>query len=143
MEEAPKASRRQARKDAMVVLYQHELTGAEPERLYPGLEQDNGYPVEEYTRQLVAGVLDGAARLDAMIDRASRNWPAHRLAPLERNILRIAVYEIGQREDIPVEVSIDEAVTLAKRYSSAEAGSLVNGILSHVSEEVSGDEPGR
>lgn len=126
----------------MVILYQHDLTGADLEQLYSGLEQDNGYPAAQYTRELVSGVLERIEELDGAVDRASRGWPAHRLAPLERNILRIAVFEIGHREDIPVEVSIDEAVTLAKRYSSREAGSLINGILSHVSEEVRGDDPG-
>lgn len=127
----------------MVVLYQHDLTGTDLDQLYRGLEQENAYPVADYTRQLVDGVLGSTAELDGSIDRASRGWPAHRLAPLERNILRIAVYELKLREDIPPEVSIDEAVTLAKRYSSREAGSLVNGILSHVSKEVDGDGPGR
>lgn len=126
----------------MVVLYQHDLTGSGPEQLYEGLEQDKGYPVAAFTCEVVDGVLAAAAELDADIDRASRDWPAHRMAPLERNILRIAVFEIRNRDDIPMEVSIDEAVSLARRYSSREAGSLINGILSHIAEEVSGDEPG-
>ncbi len=124
----------------MVVLYQHDLTGAPPERLFRDLEQDRGYPAAEFTREMVAGVLAAAAELDGAIDRASSGWPAHRLAALERSILRIAVYEMLRRDDIPMEVSIDEAVTLAKRYSSREAGSLVNGILSQVAGEVSGNE---
>jgi N utilization substance protein B len=138
MSEAGEVSRRQARRDAMVVLYQHDVTGREPEQLFEGLERERGYPTAEFTRLLVDGVLAQAAELDCAIDRASPDWPAHRLAALERNILRIAVYEMMHRQDIPAEVSIDEAVALAKRFCSREAGSLVNGILANVAGEDAG-----
>lgn len=118
----------------MVVLYQHELTGSPPAELYDNLMRDRGYKAAEYTREVVEAVIEGSGELDTAIDAASRDWPAHRLAALERSIIRIAVFEIRLRPDIPVEVSIDEAVTLAKRYCSSEAGALVNGILSKISQ---------
>ena len=68
------------------------------------------------------------------MSEASEGWPADRLGALERNVLRIGVYELDQG-DVPVEVAIDEAVSLAKRYASDEAGRLVNGILGRIARE--------
>ncbi|MFA5800991.1 MAG: transcription antitermination factor NusB [Thermoleophilia bacterium] len=133
--ETPTISRRQARRDAMVILYQRDIAGAGLSELYDSLEKDRGYPPAGFTREDVEGVIGAMDELDAAIDLASRGWPAHRMAALERNIIRLAVYEIKNRDDIPVEVSIDEAVELAKRYCSHEAGALVNGILGKIATE--------
>jgi N utilization substance protein B len=73
-------------------------------------------------------------QLDAVIDAAANEWSAERMAVLERSILRLAVWEL-QAGEVPAGVAIDEAVTLAKRYASPEAGSLVNGILGRVARE--------
>ncbi|MHB0866122.1 MAG: transcription antitermination factor NusB [Thermoleophilia bacterium] len=129
---APDVTRRQARRDAMVVLYQHDITGASIDDLYDNLKQESGHMADGFTREEVGGVLGALAEVDAVIDAASRNWPAHRLAALERSILRLGVYEISRRDDIPAEVSIDEAVSLAKRFCSREAAALVNGVLGNV-----------
>jgi N utilization substance protein B len=75
-----------------------------------------------------------AEELDQKISDASEGWPADRLGTLERNVLRIGVQEL-EEGDVPVEVAIDEAVSLAKRYASDEAGRLVNGILGHIARE--------
>jgi len=133
--ETPTISRRQARRDAMVVLYQKDITGTGLEELYESLEKDRGHPPAEFTREEVEGVLADTAGLDAVIDDVSEGWPAHRMAALERNIIRLAVHEMKCRDDIPAEVSIDEAVELAKRYCSREAGALVNGILGKIATE--------
>lgn len=127
-------SRRQARRDAMVVLYQHDLTGSPIDELYNNLQQESGHDADDFTREEVAGVLAASQELDEEIDRFSRHWPAHRLAALERSILRIGMYEIRQRPEIPVEATIDEAVTLAKRFCSREAAALVNGVLGKAAE---------
>ncbi|MHB1389830.1 MAG: transcription antitermination factor NusB [Thermoleophilia bacterium] len=129
---APDVTRRQARRDAMVVLYQHDITGTGVEALYNNLKQESGHTADGFTREEVSGVLANLAETDAAIDAASRSWPAHRLAALERSILRLGVYEIKRRDDIPAEVSIDEAVSLAKRFCSREAAALVNGVLGNV-----------
>lgn len=129
---ASNVTRRQARRDAMVVLYQHDITGASLEELYNNLRQESGHVADGFTRDEVGGVLAALAEMDAAIDAASRGWPAHRLAALERSILRLGVYEIKRRDDIPAEVSIDEAVSLAKRFCSREAAALVNGVLGNV-----------
>lgn len=127
-------SRRQARRDAMVLLYQHDLTGGEIEALYENHEGKEERELEPYTREVVEGVLAAQAEIDSIIDASADNWSASRMAALERNILRLAIYEIRNRDDVPVEVSIDEAVELARRFCSNEAGSLINGILSNVTD---------
>ncbi|MDO8735611.1 MAG: transcription antitermination factor NusB [Thermoleophilia bacterium] len=127
-------SRRQARRDAMVVLYQHDLTGGELEGLYENLEGREEHELEPYTREVVEGVLASQVEIDGLIDASADNWTASRMAALERNILRLAIYEIRYRDDVPAEVSIDEAVELARRFCSNEAGSLINGVLSNVAD---------
>lgn len=138
--DAQTISRRSARRDAMVILYQHDLTGAGLKELYNNHEQENGYYPAEFTREEVEGVLSFKEELDGSIDTYSKGWPAHRLAALERSILRIGLYEIEKRGDIPMEASIDEAVQLAKRYCSREAAVLINGVLGKVADELKSGE---
>jgi len=125
----------------MVILYQYDLTGGDIDVLYDNLEREEGRGIDPFTRGEVEGVLAARLEIDAAIDAVAVGWPAHRLAALERSILRLAIYEIRQRDDIPAEVSIDEAVELAKRFCSPEAGSLVNGILGKIAEP--GDAAGQ
>jgi len=125
----------------MVILYQYDLTGGDIDVLYDNLEREEGRGIDPFTRGEVEGVLAARPEIDAAIDAVAVGWPAHRLAALERSILRLAIYEIRQRDDIPAEVSIDEAVELAKRFCSPEAGSLVNGILGKIAEP--GDAAGQ
>jgi N utilization substance protein B len=120
-------SRKAARRDALFVLYQWDVTGQPLASLHEG-------ELDPYAQELVDSVAAAAADLDARINEASSDWTADRLGALERNILRIALWEL-EREEVPVEVAIDEAVTLAKRYASEDAGALVNGILGRVARE--------
>jgi transcription antitermination protein NusB len=114
-------SRREARRAAVFMLFQWDVTGRPLGSLYEG-------DVDEYTRQLAVAVSEQAEELDARITAASDDWTADRLGAVERNVLRVALRELDQGE-VPVEVVLDEAVTLAKRYASEDAGRLVNGIL--------------
>lgn len=116
----------------MVVLYQNDLAGTGLDELYVNLEKDQGRPVAQYTKLLASGVLDQKQVLDRIIDANSRDWHVSRMGVLERSILRIAVYEIREQDEIAFETSVDEAVAMAKRYCSTEAGSLVNGILGNL-----------
>jgi N utilization substance protein B len=120
-------SRKAARRDALFVLYQWDVTGRPLASLHEG-------ELDPYARELADGVAADAPELDARIDEASTEWRAERLGALERNILRIALWEID-RDEVPLEVAVDEAVSLAKRYASEEAGRLVNGILGQVARE--------
>ena len=117
-------SRRGARRSALFALYKWDLTGT--------LELDPD--ADEYTRSTVAAVQADATDLDARITASAEGWTADRLGVVERNVLRIAIYEL-ETGAAPVEVAIDEAVTLAKRYASEDAGRLVNGILARVARE--------
>jgi N utilization substance protein B len=82
-----------------------------------------------FTRELVDGVLTHQDELDALIQRYAKNWSLDRIAPLERSILRVALYEMLHRPDVPDEVAIDEAVEAAKELCAAEAAGFINGIL--------------
>jgi transcription antitermination protein NusB len=121
------AGRRAARRTALVLLYQWDVTGQELASLYEG-------EIDDYSRELAEAVIDQHEELDRRITEASDEWTADRLGALERNILRLALLELDQGE-VPLEVAIDEAVTLAKRYSSEDAGRLVNGILGRIVKE--------
>ncbi|HEX2110426.1 MAG TPA: transcription antitermination factor NusB [Gaiellaceae bacterium] len=120
-------SRREARRTAVILLYQWDVSGRPLGSLYEG-------EVDEYARELAEGVVERADALDRRISEASTGWPADRLGALERNILRVALLEL-QRGDVPVEVVLDEAVRLSKRYASDDAGRLVNGILGRIVRE--------
>jgi N utilization substance protein B len=123
----PPLSRRTARRTALFLLYQWDLTGQPLASLYEG-------EVDEFARGVAEAVRAGAERLDRRITESSEGWSADRLGALERNVLRIAIYEL-ESGTVPVEVAIDEAVSLAKRYASDDAGRLVNGILGRVARE--------
>jgi N utilization substance protein B len=85
---------------------------------------------------LIRGVLEKRADLDDRIQARATNWSLQRMAAVDRNILRLALFEMLHREDIPPVVSINEAVDIAKRYSTAESGKFVNGILDKIRGEL-------
>jgi N utilization substance protein B len=119
--------RRAARRTALVLLYQWDVTGQELASLFEG-------EIDPYARAVAEGVIERHEELDRRITDASDEWTADRLGALERNILRMAIRELDEGET-PVEVAINEAVALAKRYSSEDAGKLVNGILGRIEKE--------
>ncbi len=120
-------SRRAARRTALFLLYQWDVTGQPLASLYEG-------EVDAYAKEVAEGVVARADELDRRITAAADDWTADRLGVVERNVLRIALYELDGAT-VPVEVAIDEAVTLAKRYATEEAARLVNGILGRVVRE--------
>jgi transcription antitermination protein NusB len=109
------------RRDAVFALYQHEVTGHPLGEL---LED-----AKPFTRELAEGALAHLDELDKLIARHSRGWSLERIAPLERNIMRVALYEAQHRDDVPVEVAIDEAVELSKEYCGTDTPAFVNGVL--------------
>ena len=121
------SARRTARRTALFLLYQWDLTGQPLASLYEG-------EVDPFAQELAPGVSEQAEELDRRIAEAAIDWTADRLGTLERNILRIALFELD-RGGVPLEVAIDEAVTLAKRYASEDAARLVNGILGRLAKE--------
>jgi len=116
------------RRAAIVALYQADVTGRAPADL---LDRD----AKPFTRELVEAVEHDRPELDDLIRRHAEGWSLERIAPLERNILRVALAELLHRPDIPAEVAIDEAVEAAKELCSADAPGFVNGILGAVHRE--------
>lgn len=127
-------SRKQARRDALFLLYQREVTELTMEELVEGQRLREGYGPDDFTIAAVRGVLAKREALDATLSAHSTSWPLARMAPLERSILRLALWEMVTGAS-PAEVAIDEAVRLAKRYATDEAGSFVNGILGAILRE--------
>jgi transcription antitermination protein NusB len=109
------------RRAAVFALYQEEVTGRSAAK-----SVDTEKP---FTRELVAGVEAQREELDTEIASLARGWELDRIAALEKSILRVALFEVRHREDVPDEVAIDEAVSLAKKYCGADAPGFVNGIL--------------
>ena len=108
-----------------MALYQADVTGRPLEELVDR-------SATPFTRELVEGVEREREGLDALIERHSIGWTLDRIAPLERNILRVALLEVLHRPDVPAEVAIDQAVEAAKELCSVEAPSFVNGVLATV-----------
>jgi len=120
-------SRRQARRTALFVLYQWDLTGQPLASLYEG-------EVDAFARDIAEAVAARAGELDGQISAAAEGWTADRLGVVERSALRVAIREL-ERGEVPAEVAIDEAVAFAKRYASEDAARLVNGILGRIQRE--------
>jgi N utilization substance protein B len=110
------------------LLYQREVTSLSMKELVDGLRRREGYAPDDFTIDAVEGVLAKRGEIDAQLTMLSSAWPLSRMAPLERSILRLALWEMNSGVT-PAPVAIDEAVRLAKRYSTDEAGAFVNGIL--------------
>lgn len=155
--------RREARERAVQFLFQHDLNP--PERLEEALDQfwesqraaalaeekgvaNWGQPVELppptaeeaetrlFADPLIRGTLQHRDAIDGQIKKHAKNWDLHRMAAVDRNILRLAIYEMLHRDDIPPVVSINEAVDVAKKFSTQDSGKFVNGILDQIKGEL-------
>jgi transcription antitermination protein NusB len=131
-------SRKQARRDALFVLYQREVTGESIDVLLAKLGDREGYEPDPFTVHAATGVSLSAAELDETLQHYSRDWALSRMAAIERSALRLGLFEL-QLGATPPEVVVDEAVRLVRRYASDEGGGLVNGILGAVLREMQRD----
>lgn len=129
------AGRRNARRQAVFILYQQDLLGLTAQA---ALERMTEEQVDPYARTLVLGVEREREAIDQALSEHIARWSLDRLGLLERAVLRCATYELRYCEDVPRAVAIDEAVGLAKRFCSAEAGALVNGVLGSLADSGSG-----
>jgi N utilization substance protein B len=136
-------NRRKAREVALQVLYQLDGSDVSVEqglRLFwqnfAREEGDIDDGTRDFTTALVRGMREHQTEIDALIGKASRNWRLERMARVDRNLLRLAVYELKYCEDVPAKVAINEAIEIAKRYGTAESPAFVNGILDRCLEEV-------
>jgi transcription antitermination protein NusB len=120
-------SRRQARRQALFLLYQWDLSGQEIGSQY-------AEEIDPWARWIAHEVSERAQELDARITAAADGWTADRLGAVERSALRVAVHEL-ERDEVPPEVAISEAVAFTKRYASDDGARLVNGILGRIQRE--------
>ena len=130
--------RRKAREYALQILFQVDFTkkridNKDLEEFWSGKKESRS--VKEFTEDLVRGTLNSIDEIDAMIERVTENWLLKRMAAVDRNILRFAAYEILYRKDIPSAVTINEAIEIAKKFSSAESAPFINGILDRLAKE--------
>jgi N utilization substance protein B len=123
--------RRAARELALKVLFQIDVGKLPPEEvLETSFEQVPVEPEEQaYVAEVVRGTLAHLPELDEIIGSLAAGWKLDRIANVDKNVLRLALYEIGHREDIPPSVSVNEAIEIAKKYSTEDSGKFVNGIL--------------
>jgi N utilization substance protein B len=125
-------TRREARERAFHLLYECEVKGVGPDVVLAELPlRPDAFAVE-----LVEGVEGHAAEIDALVAAHARNWELGRMPALDRALLRLATYELAHRPDVPTAAVINEAVELAKQYSTDDSGRFVNGVLSAVAAEV-------
>jgi N utilization substance protein B len=135
-------SRRRAREHALQILYQVDVGEVDLEAAIELFwdEVDGDDEGILFASRIARGVSQNLAQIDEIIERFSINWKLHRMPGVDRNILRIAVYELLHCPDIPVMVSINEAIELGKRFSTGESGAFINGILDKISKNVEVDK---
>lgn len=130
--------RRQSREIALQVLYQVDLGGLEARQALELYREQFELPPEaaEFAELLVLGVDDHRGQIDARIQSASEHWRLQRMPPVDRNILRIAVFELNHCPNVPAKAAINEAIELAKKYGSEDSKAFVNGVLDKLYGEI-------
>ena len=126
------STRREAREYVMKALYAHEQSGLRPEHLVhtvinANLEDDPS--TREFAERLFRTTLDTKKEADEIIERHAKNWEIHRIAVIDRCVLRMATTEFLRFEEIPPKVSVDEAIEIVKKYSTPRSGTFVNGVI--------------
>lgn len=126
---------------ALQMLYQRDITGVSTERILAdeSYSTEDGVP-DEYARGLASGVEDNIGEIDAVLGEVSEHWAVSRMPLVDRNILRVAVYEIRFEESVPPSVAINEAVELAKVYGGEDSSKFINGVLGRIADRWEGRE---
>lgn len=125
-------SRSKARKRALDILFEAEQRDVEARSVFLRVATDASSPLNPYTEELVDGVMAHKDRIDELISTYAEGWSIDRMPAVDRNLLRIAVYELLYEADVPTTVAIDEAVTLAKDLSTDDSPSFINGVLGRI-----------
>ncbi len=130
--------RSKSRESALQVLFQLNITKQEPTKALTQFEEhfSPDGEADDFMKRLVLGVLKHRRELDRLIEQYSENWRLDRINIIERNILRMALFELLYCQEIPPKVTINEAIDLGKRYGSEDSGSFINGILDRIQSEV-------
>jgi N utilization substance protein B len=131
-----RGSRSRARERALQALFQVDLAAADPvEALSNAWKSEEEPPDEEamkFSQELVRGVMERREEIDALIEKHSLNWRVERMARVDRNVMRLAVFELMHRSETPKKVVLNEAIEIAKRFGSEESGAFINGILDKI-----------
>jgi len=130
--------RRKLREKIVQMLYQREIGKSSPDEVFDFYLKERA-PQEEasnFVKRLFFGVCDNIPLLDEKIVKHAKNWKLNRIARIDKNILRLAIYEMQFCSDIPNVVSINEAVDIAKKYSTPDSGKFVNGLLDKIKDEL-------
>ncbi|MBM4351712.1 MAG: transcription antitermination factor NusB [Deltaproteobacteria bacterium] len=130
--------RRRSREFALQVLYQFEITKQNALQAMVQL-RENFMPEEgedEFAKRIVLGVMEHQREIDRLIEERSEHWRLDRMTIVDRNILRIAIFELLYCSEVPPKVTLNEAIDLGKRYGSEESGNFINGILDRIQNEV-------
>lgn len=133
--------RRKGREYALKFLYQFDFTGKRPGKKEFNefwSENDEDEDGREFVEDIVSGTLNNLSEIDSVIQHGAEHWVLERMAAVDRNILRCAVYELLYRRDIPSAVTINEAIEIAKKYSTIESASFINGILDKIAKGTEG-----
>ncbi len=135
--------RTRSREIALQILYQVEMHGGGAEEAFDLFWQHfNPSPgLKDFARKIVAGVCEHRQKIDTVIQSFSEHWRLDRITIVDRNILRLAIFELLMCPDIPTKVVLNEAVELGKRFGSDQSGSFINGILDSISHQLSRPEP--
>jgi N utilization substance protein B len=132
--------RREGREAAVQFLFQDDLNKTDPPAIPEALEQfwamrESSARTRQFATELIHGVLEKHDAIDEHIKKVTANYELHRIAPVDRNILRVAIYEMLYSSEVPPVVCINEAIEIAKRFGSEDSGRFVNGILDRLKEE--------
>lgn len=130
--------RRKSRELAIQILYQMEMKGSDPKGVLDLFWKGNEAPedIRKFSVDLVEGVFRNQKEIDQIIEKHSIHWRLPRMAVVDRNILRLGVYELLYSHDIPTSVALDEAVEIAKKFGTTDSSSFINGVLDNVAKEV-------
>ena len=137
------ASRRKSREFAMQMLYQWEICGYAPAQVEATFFANNRAhaDVEGFARELFEGAVNDIDRLDRLVREHADNWRLERMAAVDRNILRVALYELLRRPETPAAAVINEALEIARRFSTGDSVEFVNGVLDAIRKDLSPREP--
>ena len=132
--------RREGREAAVQFLFQDDLNKTDPKAMAEVLDEfwklrEAAARTRQFATELIQGVLANHDAIDERIKRVTANYELHRIAPVDRNILRVAIYEMLYTSEVPPVVCINEAIEIAKRFGSEDSGRFVNGILDRLKEE--------
>lgn len=141
--------RRKAREASLQLLYEIDLSGKDYEEPFKSCRKDLSLPlsgqeegesageeIREFTQQIVSGVGRNVREIDQLIESHSTHWKISRMALVDRNILRMAVFELLYCSEIPASVTINEAIEIGKHFGTEESGSFINGVLDHIAKDL-------